>query len=232
MLRMLRQQKQQAENDVASMDRNQVQGFACATLAHALIQGAVHFPDLLKQIGLSPEDALSRAFVLAEQAIALAPEVPDGHAALGRCLLCHDDSDASEDAVALLEHALVLEADHDASEVALATALRACGQKDDALQHVERVIRRGNGLPFPFVLRGLLLSDAGRAEEARADFERALRLAPEAGLFALEAAYVCEAAGHQQKAEAYRKQAMQLLGDAFELMEKALKAGNSGDVST
>jgi len=102
-----------------------------ATLAQRLIQLAVHFPSELELIGMSVPEVLTRALALAEAAIGGAPELADGHVALGRLLLCHDDREALADAIDVLTHALQLDPEHDGAEIALATALRR-GRRRDA----------------------------------------------------------------------------------------------------
>jgi tetratricopeptide (TPR) repeat protein len=193
-----------------------------ATLAHGLIQLAVHFPDALTPLALTIPEALERALALAEEAIAGAPDLPDGYVALGRLLLCHDDAEAVRDAIEVLSHALELDPEHDGAEVALATALRERGDKAHALEHVERVLKRGSGQAQVVVLRALLHLDLGRVDEARRDMERALRLAPQAGLVQLDAARVHAAAGDSAGAVALEERAQALLGTAFAVAKKAL----------
>ena len=195
---------------------------AKATLAHGFIQLAVHFPDELLPMGLTIPEALERALALAEAAIAAAPELPDGYVALGRLLLCHDDDEALTDAIDVLTHALALDPEHDGAEVALATALRERGDKARALEHVEHAIKRGCGQAQAMVLRALLHLDLGQVDEARRDMERAIRLAPQAGLIQLDAARVQAAAGDEAGAAALEERSRVLLGTAFAAVKKAL----------
>ncbi len=204
------------------MTPEQVEGLVRATLAHALTQLAIHFPVEVSELGLTVPEALEHALNLAEEAIALAPEMPDGHTALGRLLLCHDHPEACDDAIEVLEHALALSPEHDPAEVATAVALRERGAADEAMAHVERVIRRGNGLAQPLALRALLLMDAGRVSEARRDLERAVRIAPESGLLRLDLARVAHADGDPEEAEAQRERGHELLGNAFDAASTVL----------
>ena len=200
----------------------EVDALAKATFAHGLIQLAVHFPDELGPLGLTIPEALERALTLAEEAVALAPELPDGYVALGRLLLCHDDAEALADAVEVLTHALELDPEHDGAEVALATALRERGDKTRALEHVERLLKRGSGQAQVVVLRALLHLDLGRVDEARRDMERAIRLAPQAGLIQLDAARIHAAAGDDDGAAALEARSQALLGSSFAAVKKAL----------
>ncbi len=204
------------------MNASQVDSLAHATMAHGLIQLAVHFPDELEPLELDVASALERALGLAERAIALAPELPDGHTALGRVLLCHDHDDAVTDAIEVLRHALELDPEHDPAEAALAAALRARGDAEGALDHVNRVIHRGSGQAPPLVLRALLYLDAGHGDLARRDLERAARMAPDAGLVALDAARAAAATGDELRALALRERGRELLGPAYELVARAL----------
>ncbi len=203
------------------MKIDQVESLARATLAHGFIQVVIHFPQLLEEIGIGAEETLQQALRLAEEAIALAPELPDGHTALGRLLLCHDSEEAAEDALEVLRHALSLDCDHDPAEVALATAMWIRGEAQTALEATDRVLKRGNAMPQALMLRGLLHQEAGRLVEARRDFERAANLAPQAPLFRLDAAAAAEAAGDEAAARAHREVARELLGEVFQQVSRA-----------
>jgi len=189
---------------------------ARATLAHALIQLTVHFPEALEELGSSPRETLERAMRLAEQAIALAPDQPDGHAALGRLILCHDEPESIADAIEVLEHALSLDAAHDPAQTALAVALAERGDTKKALEAVDQVLKRGNALPQPLLLRALLHLKSGHTDQARRDIERAVRLAPTAGLLWLDAAEVADALDDGEAATFQRQRAQELLGAAYE----------------
>ncbi|MBI5508807.1 MAG: tetratricopeptide repeat protein [Deltaproteobacteria bacterium] len=204
------------------MSPEQLHSFAEATLAHALIQLAVHFPEELGAVPLTVPEALERALGLAEAAIARSPELADGYVALGRLLLCHDEDDALADAVEILEHAVALDPEHDGAELALATALHARGHAQDALGRVERVLKRGNGQAQGLVLRASILADLGRHEDATRDMERAVRIAPYAGMVHLDAARIFAAAGDAEASAVFAAQARALLGAAYAAVDKAL----------
>ncbi len=191
-------------------------------LAHALIQLATHFPGELGAVDLDAEAALAQALALAEEAVAQAPELPDGHVALGRLLLCHDDPQAWADAREVLEHALALDGEHDPAETALAVALHALGRVSEAREHVERVIHRGSGQAQPLLLRALMALAAGKSEEARRDLARAAHIAPRAGLVHLDAARAAEAAGDHEAAQTHHARARELLGAASAAVLRAL----------
>ena len=149
------------------MKRNELESLANATLANALVQAVVHFPRLLAQLELSAGEALSSALAHAEVAIARAPHLADGHAALGRIILCHHHQEATDDALEVLRHALTLDSEHDPAQIATASALFDQGDVDGALEHVEQVLRRGSGLPQPLLLRALIQLHRGDTAAAR-----------------------------------------------------------------
>ncbi|OGR08688.1 MAG: hypothetical protein A2341_00645 [Deltaproteobacteria bacterium RIFOXYB12_FULL_58_9] len=204
------------------MKSEEIDSLARATMAHGLLQLALHFPDLLDELNLTIVGALERALVLAEEAISQAPNLPDGYVALGRLLLCHDDPDALAEARDILEHALKLDPEHDASLIAVATVLRESGDRSKALQHTESVIRRGNGQPQPLVLRALLHLDNDDAVAARRDLERAVQIAPDAGLFLIDAAFAASKDGDDAAALNLHNRSRELLGRAFTATAKAL----------
>ncbi|MEK7704708.1 MAG: hypothetical protein AAB426_07080 [Myxococcota bacterium] len=197
------------------MTPREIESLARATLGNALIQLAVHFPDELDVLGVDVPRALTQAIQLAEEAIALAPHLPDGHTTLARVILCHDDEEAARDAESVARHALELVEDHDPAAVALATALDAQGRTGDAHDEVERVIQRGSGHPAPFALRARLRLTLGNVEGAVRDIERALVMAPEDGLLRLDAARVLAGAGDNVRAEEHRERARELLGTSM-----------------
>jgi len=197
----------------------EVEALARATAANAFIQAAVHFPQALAQLELTAEEALQQAVRLAEEAIAAAPGLADGHAALGRVILCHDDPQAATDALDALRAALALDADHDPAQIGLALALWQSGDPDAALAAVEAVLRRGNALPQPLLLRALLNIEGQRLDAARRDLARAIALAPGAGMLQLEAARAATLAGDAPGAAAHRQQAAALLGDDWQAWE-------------
>jgi tetratricopeptide (TPR) repeat protein len=207
--------------DRQTLTATEIECIGRATLAHAFVQLVLHFPASLADLELSPDEALQQAMRLAEEAIALSPHLPDGHCALGRVLLCHDDAEAVADAVAILQHALGLDPNHDPAEVGLAVAMWRQGLRAQAQDTVNRVLLRGNALPQPLLLRGLLLLEDGQPAQARRDIERAVALAPKSGLLRLDAAAAAAAAGDHEGAENHRREAMALLGDAYDAWAKA-----------
>lgn len=200
-----------------------VDALARSTMANAVVQLAVHFPGGLSELGLDTTTAMAHALRLAEEAVGLAPDLPDAHCALGRVLLAHGDDAALDDAIEVFEEALRLDAEHDPSAVGLATALRERGEASAALELVEAVLKRGNPRPQPLLLRALLRLDGGETQEARKDLERAARLAPEAGLLQLEAARAALAAGDDAAAQEHQARARTLLGEAYEALHAALR---------
>ena len=140
-------------------------------------------------------------------------------------MLCHDSDEALSDAVELLEHSLVLDPEHDGAEIALATALRERGDVATAIEHVDRVLKRGSGQAQALMLHALLCLEVGRLEDAKRDMERALRIAPHAGLIALDGAHVHRALGDLSAADALEDRSRLLLGATFEAVKRALGRG-------
>ena len=79
-------------------------------------------------------------------------------------------------------------------------------------------------MTFPglWALRAELKADAGDYKTSLRDIERATKLAPESGLFFLEAAKIAELAGHSEQAESYREKGKTLLGRFGPLAEANL----------
>jgi len=200
----------------------ELDALAHALLSQAIVQLAVHFPHVLTEMGVPVADALERAMSLAEKAIATAPELPDGHTALGRLLLTRDEPEALDDAIETLRRAVSLAPEHDPAELALATALRAKGFHAEALALVDGIIRRGSGLAQPFVLRALLAQDDGDLTSAKRDVERAIVMAPEDALVCLDAARIAQRADDHATAEIYMARARELLGSSAEDLSHAL----------
>ena len=151
---------------------------AQALLAQALVQAATCFPETLDDLDLRVEEVLSGAVALAEDSIAADPTMPDGHVALAQLILCHELSEAVQDAMEVLHHALALDGNHDPADIALAVAWYHQGNTVEALEAIERVLRRGNAQPLPLLLRAALYRQSGRLEESKGDLQRARKLAP------------------------------------------------------
>ncbi len=185
---------------------------ARAVLSQALVQLATHFPLALDEAEITPQQALEHALVLAEEAILLAPELPDGHAALARVLACHDDYEALDDAALCIERALSLDEDHDPAAALAAMLDLESGRAQEALARVEQLQRRGNSLPHIQLLRALCLEGLGRNDEASRELERALRTAPDAGLLWADGARLATQLGQGELAKSYSERARALLG--------------------
>jgi len=79
-------------------------------------------------------------------------------------------------------------------------------------------------MTFPglWALRGRLKADAGDYITGLRDIERATKLAPESGLYCLEAAKIAELAGETGQAASYREKGYALLGRFGALAEASL----------
>jgi tetratricopeptide (TPR) repeat protein len=189
---------------------------ALTLTAHALVQLAVHFPETLPALGSTPQAALTRAFGLAETAIAAAPDLADGHSALGRVLTCSDEPEALAAAHGAFERALAIDPEHDPALAGLAALALAEGRPQDALVYADRVLKLGNGSPYAFHLRALALAALDRVEEARRELDRALKLAPDAGQLRVDACILARRAGDGEAAAAHEERARELLGASFD----------------
>ena len=193
------------------------QARAQALLARTFTQLALHFPNELSEDELSIPNALEQAFYLAEAAANSEPDLPDGHAALARLLLIQTGSEALEDAISLFELALSIDPDFDPARLGLAAALFAQEDLPGALDHIETLSNQGSPYPGLFSLRAQLKARTGDFAIALRDAERATQLAPEAGLFWLDAAQVAQLSGKPEAAQRYSDKAAQLLGEYYQL---------------
>lgn len=203
------------------MDSDELEGLARALLAQGLVQLSIHFPAALEQLGMNPGNALEHALCLSEESIAQAPNLPDGHSALARTLLCHHDDRALEDAAEIFKHALALNPKHDPAEIGLATIALERNAYDEALERVNKVLKRGNGQAQPLVLRALIYMAQEQWDKAHKDMERAVKLAPDNGLFRLDAVKAAAKHGQKNKEEEHRRAAQEALGehqDKFDIL--------------
>ena len=204
------------------MDKEELESLARALLSQGLVQLSVHFPGALDKLGMNPGNALEHALLLSEESIAQKPELPDGHSALARTLLCHHDERALADAKEIFEHALTLNPDHDPAEIGLATIALENNATDEALARVNKVIKRGNSQPQPLVLRALIYMAREEWEKAHKDMERAVKIAPKNGLFRLDAAKAAKKSGNKAQEEQHRAAAKDVLGDAEEQLSSLI----------
>ena len=70
--------------------RAEVEALKRTTLANGLFQLALHFPARLETLGIDVARALEHALALTEEALELAPSLPEPHLMLGRLLLVHE----------------------------------------------------------------------------------------------------------------------------------------------
>ncbi len=195
------------------MDSDELESLARALLAQGLVQLSIHFPNALEQLGMNPGNALEHALCLSEEAIAQAPDLTDGHSALARTLLCHHDERALMDAEEIFQHALTLNPEHDPAEIGLATIALERNAHEEALERVNKVLKRGNGQAQPLVLRALIHMAKEEWDKAHKDMERAVKLAPENGLFRLDAVKAAAQHGKKTQEEEHRRAAQEALGE-------------------
>jgi len=198
------------------------QALAQTTLARTLTQLALHFPNDLEEHEISIESALEQAFYLAEAASLSESQPADSHAALGQLVLIHGSDEAYEDAEILFRVALDQDPDLEPAQLGLALCLSLQNRADEALVEIESLLKKGGRFPGLWALRAKLKADAGDYQSALRDIKRAINLAPEAGLYFLDAARIAELAGQSQQAESYRDKGNELLGKFGPLAENHL----------
>jgi hypothetical protein len=159
----------------------EVGALARAILGGALLQLCIHFPAALDTLDLEPPAALAHALCLAEEAIALAPQRPDGHALLARLILLRGDAEAWHVAQQALLQALGAEAEFAPGHMAWAVGEWMAGDLAAASARVGALIVSGDAMAGAWLLRGLLLRAQGDQAGAQRDFATAARMAPALG---------------------------------------------------
>jgi tetratricopeptide (TPR) repeat protein len=182
-------------------------GLVLAQASQALAMLYQHFPSAMPDEGM-----LERAFALAEEALALAPEHAEPHAALAAMIMTHGDLQALRDAEALVRRALTLEPEHDPSAVMLATIFFARDRFDEALALLGELHARGNNWPLVQLLTARCHRFSGALDEAEAVLTKAVKLAPAMPTLFLEASIVARLRGDTRAAATYRDRAAELLG--------------------
>ncbi|MEZ0311409.1 MAG: hypothetical protein ACAI38_06520 [Myxococcota bacterium] len=190
-----------------------VRAFGLAQASQALAMLAEHFPATLEEI----DSPLERAFGLAEEALALAPELAEAHVALAQLVLLHGDHDAMRDAETLVRRALELEPHHDGATFTLATLAYCRHDPARALELLAEI--QAHGAPRPQVQ--LLAARAQRAvkavAEADATLQRAIAAFPELAALHVEAHVVARLLKDDERAARHRERAADILGDAIDV---------------
>ncbi len=190
-----------------------VRAFVLAQGSQALAMLAEHFPS-----SLDPNDApLERAFALAEEALALSPELAEAHVALAQLILLHGDHEAMRDAETLARRALELEPHHGGATHTLATLAYCRHDPARALELLAEV--QAHGTPRPQV--HLLMARAQRAakdySEAAATLGRAIAAFPDLPALHIEAHVIAKLSKDDERAAQHRERAASLLGDAIDV---------------
>ena len=93
---------------------------------------------------------------------------------------------------------------HDpAAETQLAMALRQAGREDEALERLQRAVKRKPPFPPAFLELGNLLAALGRADEAIDVLQRALAIAPRMGELSIQLGFLSAARNDGAEARAW-----------------------------
>ncbi|MCB1035133.1 MAG: tetratricopeptide repeat protein, partial [Acidobacteria bacterium] len=147
-----------------------------------------------------------------------------------------------EEALAQLDRSLELAPDQPLLELRVANAKARAGRLEEAVEGYSGLLEGGRldaapgGLTASQVLekRATAYVNLGRRQEAHADFEEALRRAPQDGRLRLRYAEALEFFGEKDAARAQREQAAKLLADSPQrlllMVESARQLAASGDL--
>ncbi len=171
--------------DLSEEASRESRGLVLALSSQALAMLHQHFPSAMPDEGM-----LERAFALAEEALALAPESAEPHAALAALIMAHGDLQALRDAEALVRRSLTLEPDHDPSALVLAMIFFARSRYDEAIALLTDLHTRGNNWPLVQLLTGRCYRFTGALADAETTLTRAIKAGAEAAGDYLEACLV------------------------------------------
>jgi len=125
---------------------------------------------------ISTREGRERAKVFADQAIALDPNSPDAHYAMGDVLMELDKKDLAD---AEYRKALLVTKDSWRGHAKLANALRLEGKLPDAIAEFHEAIRIDPNIAQVHADLGLTLNTQRQATEAIAEYREAIRLDPD-----------------------------------------------------
>ncbi len=203
-----------AAADLSDEAMPQTRGLVLAQASQALAMLYQHFPSAIEDEGM-----MERAFTLAEEALALAPEHAEPHAALAMLVMAHNDLQALRDAEGLVRRSLTLEPEHDPSALALATIFFARDRYDEALAFLSEIHTRGNNWPLVQLLTARCYRFSGALDDADALLVKAVKLTPAIPTMLLEASIVARLRGDKAGAATYRDRAAELLGPDVDIDE-------------
>lgn len=124
-----------------------------------------------------PRQAFPLAKAAAEQALRIAPDLPEAHAAQGFIRFWYDwDWDGAE---ASLQRAISLNPSLGEAELAYAHLLANLGRHGEAIEHTRRMVALDPLSPLANTLAARFLASAGRETEARQALAKALELEPD-----------------------------------------------------
>jgi len=123
-----------------------------------------------------PEPWLDSSLEASRKAIALAPDLPEGHKALG---LAYLDKGAYRESLEANRRAVDLSPSHYPAATNLAVALIALGRLDEALPWSRRAVGLDPNNPVSTLMMGSIQDALGETGPAEASFRRALEVQPD-----------------------------------------------------
>lgn len=186
-------------------------------LARALA-GAGRVEEAVAGLGRFAETLLgagrwAEAEVIAEEALALAPDSGADLARLGRARVLQEEFVGAEEP---LRRALALGRHDPTTLLALATTLWENGRVEEAAGIYERALDATGRAPAVLHALGRLLAWAGRYEEALGPLEEARRGAPGDALLLVDLARALDGAGRSEEAVATYRRALDLAPEHWE----------------
>jgi len=175
---------------------------------------ASHFPRGCSEWDLAPEEGLVVAMGLAEESLEAVPTDASANTLMGRLILSHPDSDLGL-AIEFFQRALGSDSEYDPAEVALAWVDIQKNSLKSAHGRLQRVLARENQSPGFYHVWSQYHLAVNQYDDAYVWIERAVRGAPQSGIYYLEKAVIAGRLGRKGEAESAFERAKELLGDTY-----------------
>jgi hypothetical protein len=158
------------------------------------------------------ESLFERAFVLAEEAMAMEPQLAEAHAALAALVLLQGDPQAQRDAERLTISGFKIEPDHDGCTMALATIRLMQGAFAEALTLVGNLAARGYARGPAQLVAARAHRGLDALDDALQAVQRGLKVAPDLAALHLEACVIAEAREDEALYDEHYARLSELLG--------------------